>query len=290
VKISRKLAKRHIRRGSGLAIAAVRGMAFLLMIAACVVGLRWISATGKAYVSNYVDLGKSSSFQFADGQPSNGIQPRNRRLVYPYSVIPGGVRSGDELREIVRHDPVVAEHYSGFDFSHAHVVEVEHPKLVYVSYRRGGQIHWSSKQATLRTGEKLLTDGRITARTRCGNQVSVLPKHDTTPNEPTMAELERPDAVASGREQLFPESANALHLDPLLPIAPPYAGFPQPGPFIPLPFGGSPGNPKPSCKVTVTNDCKKTPPPPPPVPEPGSFVLVLSGAAALYARVRMRRA
>ena len=282
--------RRHKRGGSGLAIAAVRGIAFLLMIVACVVGLRWISAKGKAYVSNYVDLGKSSSFQFADGQPSYGIQPRNRRMVYPYSVIPGGVRSGDELREIAKHDSVVAEHYSGFDYSRAHIVEVDRPKMVYVSYRRGGQIHWSSKQATLRPGEKLLTDGKITARTRCGNQVSVLPKHDTTPNEPTMAEMEQPDAVGSGRQELFPESANALHLDPLLPIAPPYAGFPQPGGFFPLPFGGSPGNPKPKCKVTPTNDCKKTPPPPPPVPEPGSFVLMLSGAAALYARVRMRRA
>jgi hypothetical protein len=267
------------------------------MIAACVLALRWISNKGHAYVSQWGPAPTSQSFQFADGRPSYGIQPRNRRLVYPYSVIPGGVRSSDELHEIVKHDPVVAQHFSGFDYARAHVIEVERPKLVYVSYRRGAQVHWSSKQLMLRVGEKLLTDGHIAARTRCGNQVSVLPQSNTAPNEPTMAELERPDAVASGREELFPQGAHALQLDPLMPVGPPYAGFPQPGGFMPFPFGGGPGGPSPGgCMETKKHTDSKTPkpnctptPPPPAVPEPSSLVLVLSGAAAVYARIRLRR-
>jgi hypothetical protein len=209
------------------------------------------------------------------------------------------VRSADELREIAKHDPVVAQHYSGFDYARAHVVEVEHPKLVYLSYRRGGQIHWTSKQAMLRVGEKLLTDGRITARTRCGNQVSVLPQTNIAPNEPEMAELERPDAVASGREELFPQSASSLQLDPLTAIGPPFGAFPQPSTFMPLPIsgggvpipGGCVADKKNSATKTSKDDCTHNPPPPPPtIPEPGTFVLVLSGAAALYARARTRRA
>jgi hypothetical protein len=284
----------------GLSEAAFRGVAFLLIVATCAFAARWILNNAHAFGSQWRAPEKTQAFQFAGATPTYGIQQRNRRLVYPYSVIPGGVRSADELREIAKHDPVVAQHYSGFDYARAHIIALDRPKLVYVSYRRGGHIHWTSKQATLRAGEKLLTDGRITARTRCGNQVSVLPEANTLADEPQMAELERPDAVASGMENLFPQSANALQLDPLLPIGPPYAGFPELGSFMPWPI--APGVPKPGGCVekkkgtnssdTKKDDCNHKPhhPPPPTVPEPGSFVLMLSGAAALYARVRMRRA
>jgi hypothetical protein len=271
-------------------------LAFLTLVVACIFALRWVSEEPHGYASQSVALSTSHSFGFSDGLPSDGIQARNRRLVYPYSVVPGGVRSADELREIATHDPVVAKHYAGFDYTRAHVIEVDHPRLVYVSYRKGGQIHWTGKQASLHKGEKLLTDGRITARTRCGNQVSVLPQTDTSPQEPMMAELERPDAVASGTEQLFPQSATALHLDPLIPIGPPYAGFPQPGGFMPLPTGGggvpvscTPDKKKNGTK-TSKDKCKTVPPPPPAVPEPSTMVLMLSGAAAVYARFRLRRA
>ena len=115
------------------------------------------------------------------------VQARNPRVVYPYSVVPGGVRSGEELQNVAAHDPAVAQHYSGFSYKQARVVEVSEPKLVYLSYRRGDRIYWSRKQAKLHVGEKLLSDGHITARTRCGNQVSVLPQANTSPNEPTTA-------------------------------------------------------------------------------------------------------
>jgi hypothetical protein len=298
VKHSRGRARRRVRRSSGLAGAAVRSLAFLLLVTVCIFALRWISEEPHGYASQWTTPSTTHNFEFSSGTPSYGVQARNRRLVYPYSVVPGGVRSADELREIATHDPVVAKHYLGFDYTRARVIEVDHPRLVYVSYRRGGQILWTSKQASLHIGEKLLTDGRITARTRCGNQVSVLPQADTSPLEPMMAELERPDAVASGTEQLFPQSNAVLNLDPLIPIGPPYAGFPQPGGFMPLPIGGGGGVPV-SCppdkkKKTETknskDNCKTVPPPPPTVPEPSTMVLMFSGAAAVYARYRLRRA
>lgn len=302
---SRLVRRRSIRRRSsvsaGLAAAAVRGVAFLVLVAIGVAAVRLAYDRAHSYSSSSGSQSPAKSLNFFSEDISIfGIRQRNQRVVYPYSVVPGGVRSGDELRQIAEHDSLVAQHYSGFDYAHAHVVEVDRPRLVYVSYRRGGQIHWTSKQAMLRAGEKLLTDGKITARTRCGNQVSVMPHIDIVPNEPTMAELERPDAMASGSEQVFPQAATNLRLDPMIPIGPPYASFPQLGGFMPLPLGGAPGVPvtggcpqskKKGATGTSKNskDCGNTPPPPP-VPEPGTVVLFLSGAAAIYAELRRRRA
>ena len=297
MKYSRR-ARRHIKRSSGFVAAVIRCIAFLLLVVACVFILRWVSDKPHSHTPAWTVAPSQPGFAFSDGA-SYGIQSRNRGLVYPYSVIPGGVRSAAELREIARHDPVVATHYSGFDYDRARVIEVDHSRLVYVSYRKAGKIHWTSKQATLHAGEKLLTDGRMTARTRCGNQVSVLPQADILREEPTMAELERPDAFASGTEQLFPHSSVLLQLDPLIPIDPPYAGFPQPGAFVPLPIGGGgvgsvtgascPPNKQGTTKARSDKDCKTQPVPPPAVPEPGTIIFMASGVAAIYARYRSRK-
>jgi hypothetical protein len=93
---------------------------------------------------------------------------------------------------------------------------------VYLSYRRGDKIFWTRKQASLHKGEKLLTDGRTTSRTRCGNQVSVLPQAKTAPNEPTMAELDRPDEMASGMNRALPSTfdSDLMVLDPGLTLGP----------------------------------------------------------------------
>ena len=135
-------------------------------------------------------------------QQAPRIQSRNRRLVsYPYSVVPGGVGSREELRDIASHDPVVAKHYVGFNYRRARPGRgKKSTRKVYLSYRLQNKIYWTVRQASLHPGEKLLTDGSVTARARCGNQVSVLPQAGTSPEEPTMAELDRPDAVASGIE------------------------------------------------------------------------------------------
>lgn len=285
MKHSRSWARRGIGISPALAAAAVRSLAFLLfLVAACVFMLRWPSAKSITYNSELARSWNQRTFEFSD--LSYGIQPRNRRLVYPFSVIPGGVRSAAELREIAKADPVVAAHYSDFNYDRARVIQVDRARLVYVSYRKGGKIHWTSKQAALHPGEMLLTDGKITARSRCGNQVSVLPQANTSREEPTLAELERPDAFASGTERLFPASSTLLYLDPVLPMGPPYAGFPQPGTFVPLPIGGGSG-------LTNSSNSGNTPPPlgpsPSTVPEPGTMVLMLSGAAAVYARYRLHK-
>lgn len=288
---------RRRRRKTSHRRIVVRSLGFLVLVALCLLGMRWLGQEGRSYVESNPSF-KAPSLSFLGALQPGRIQSRNRRVVYPYSVVPGGVRSAEELHAAADDDPLVAAHYSGFDYQHAHIIEVSEPKLVYLSYRKDGHIFWSRKQASLHVGEKLLTDGHTTARTRCGNQVSVLPQSNTSPNEPTMAELDRPDAVASGSEQLFPSeiATNPLDADPGAPLSSldegMFPGGPPPPGFMPVPLGGGVGVPG-KCTPTKKNPnaCGNNPPPPPPpvVPEPGTVVLMLSGVTALAARYRFSR-
>jgi hypothetical protein len=295
--------RRSRRRFSGV---LVRSVAFLGFVVACIATWRWATEP-RASMASQPLLNHSLALPTSFRAP--GVQSRNGRVVFPYSVVPGGVASSAELEAVAAHDPVVAAHYAGFDYSRARVVEVSQPKLVYLSYRRGDKIFWTHKQASLHKGEKLITDGRTTARTRCGNQVSVLPQANTSPNEPTMAELDRPDEMASGMNRMlhYTFDSDLMVVDPGLPLQASgsspgnlFAGGPPPGGFIPMPIGGgftttTSGKP-PQCQPGDTSEAcnPHTPPPPPPpppvVPEPGTIVLVVSGAAAVWARAKYRKA
>lgn len=286
------------RRGARpIAVTVVlRCLAFCLVLTGGIVAVLWDSHPRVPVV----DLSDTSTGFTAFGGSATGATPsRAPRLIYPYSIVPGGVASAQELREAAAHDPLVAAHYAGFDYSRAHVIEVKRPELVYLSYRRGKHVYWTSKQASLHVGEKLLTDGRITARTRCGNQVSVLPQANVGPNEPTMAELDRPDAVASGMARNFPSNSDFLSVDPALPIgqdAPGHGFFGPPGVFMPPPIGGG-GSPNtstvngcpPDQNGSTSNCGSQNPPPPPVVPEPATVILFSSGVAAILTRLRFTR-
>ena len=123
-----------------------------------------------------------------------------------------------------------------------------------------------------------------------------------------MAELDLPDAMASGMERSLPSTFDSklLDYDPGLPFGPltpgqgnAFAGGPPPGGFMPMPIGGGGGvsvNPPITCPPGDTSEaCTHNPPPPPPppppaVPEPGTFVLMISGAAAVLVRMRHKKA
>ena len=99
-------------------------------------------------------------------------QPQPLRLVYPYSVIPGGVQSAAELQSALERDPVAAKHYQGFKVDSATLVRMPIEKLAYVSYRIGNQIYWTSRKVRLARDERVLTDGSHLIRSRCGNRIS----------------------------------------------------------------------------------------------------------------------
>src|SRR5260221_9236709 len=87
------------------------------------------------------------------------------RPVFPYSVVPGGVASVEELRTAMATDAVVAEHYKGFDIRHARVERLMAPRIAHVSYRMAGQVYWTRKALVLPAGERVITDGVRVART-----------------------------------------------------------------------------------------------------------------------------
>lgn len=233
-----------------------------------------------------------------------------RHMIYPYSVVPGGVASVAELQAAIHHDRVVAQHYTGFDFKKARMIELRHARLAYLSYRIGEKIFWTRRLIALRAGEKLITDGKILARARCGNRVSTLPQIIVAPAEPTVEEFDNPIIEGGSVAQLaFPGSFESA----LLTRTAPFSFEPQnpAGPVLgPTSLGGPPGffspplpgtceparkpQPKPGAAFTPDSDelkkKKKSPcsPKPPVVPEPGTMLLVATGISGIYLRYRKK--
>jgi hypothetical protein len=209
------------------------------------------------------------------------------RVIYPYSVVPGGVRTPAELKAVSEHDPAVREHYSRFDFRKARVVTVDQPRLVYLSYRIGDKIYWTTKKVSLHKGEQLITDGTITARARCGNRVASLPQKYGFAREPSAAILDQP-IDGSSTEIPFPKDFHsALETRPnstgLGPAALP-PGSTGTGALPPLgggylPIGSPVAPPARTCRKTGNGGCGPVTgvgpsPQSLPVPEPGSADLI----------------
>ncbi|HVR24550.1 MAG TPA: PEP-CTERM sorting domain-containing protein [Candidatus Polarisedimenticolia bacterium] len=236
------------------------------------------------------------------------VQPPAQRPVYPYSVVPGGVQDAKELKWVAEHDPIVAAHYAGFDYDHAQVVRLTLARTVYVSYRIGNRVYWTSHRLTLHKGEKLITDGRITARTRCANRVEETPQQAAaSPVEPPMAKFDQPVGAGDGTAMQSPPVPfqSALLERPQVPGVGAAGPLSLYSPFVggswvsvatpPLPLGVcGPANKKGGvetgcCAGEVTK--KKGSPcgsPPGVVPEPGTWVMFVSGLAAIYWQTRRK--
>ena len=107
-------------------------------------------------------------------------------------------------------DPVVAAHYVGFDLAKARFFRVQQARAVYVSYRRGDDVFWTSKKLCLAVGETLITDGHHISRTRCGNEISdlrVRPSH-WSPNR-CQKHLIRRSSRKSSSPSLLPSVARS---------------------------------------------------------------------------------
>lgn len=215
------------------------------------------------------------------------------RPVYPFSIISGGVQSADELRIAMRFDPVVAAHFADFDLSRTHVERVAVDRAVYVSYRAGNRVGWTSRRLTLKAGETILTDGQNQARTRCGNRISELMDPETYVDEPSVEVLDTPVPPTTvpmqpetGYEVLAELGQMPAEIAPLNPDA--ITSVPLP---ILTPFVGPPDIPVlPTIPIgfPVGDNPPDNPPGPEPVPEPGTLLLV-SPALGLYALLRRAR-
>jgi hypothetical protein len=122
----------------------------------------------------------------------NTIAKRERPL-YPYSVIPRGVRNRGELAAKIVEDPVVADHFADFNVSEAKVFQTKETSYMYVSYRLNNKIYWTAKKIKIPQGEPVITDGRCDVRARCGNRISASPLAPISGEEPVLESLDMPE-------------------------------------------------------------------------------------------------
>lgn len=136
------------------------------------------------------------------------------RPVYPYSVIRGGAYSADELFSALHRDSVAARHYLVFRRARVHMVDSHFSEPVFLSYRIGDAIYWTSRTVRLPRGETLLTDGTNYARARCGNRISVTAQMPVSETEPAPLTLDEPQPLSPldtwSKNQLIMELANPI--------------------------------------------------------------------------------
>lgn len=105
----------------------------------------------------------------------------SRRLVYPWSVVSGGVDSPLAMRRAIQEDPVVEAHYAGLNPAEFRAEILPAKRQGYVSYRLRDKIYWTRGMVTLLAGETVLSDGRFQVRGRCGNLISPTPRMPVAP-------------------------------------------------------------------------------------------------------------
>ncbi len=233
---------------------------------------------------------------------------RSARPVYPYSVVPGGVYSVDELFDVVERDPVVRKHYRGVIKEAVFRETLPQDVRAHVSYRVGNQVYWTSKVVTLKAGEQVLTDGHAVIRSRCGNLLNSDVLIPTRPPNPPDGPGEPPEIVFETKlpplvpPPLVPPAMPTLTVanrPPLVPpAAPPTAGTPPiipGGPIQPSVTPLQPFEPIPPIPVgppiwpTGSRPPSHPYPPPAPVPEPASVFLLGTGLASLGIYIKRSR-
>ncbi len=225
---------------------------------------------------------------------------RAGRAIYPYSLVPGGVRNSFELSESIAHDPVLAEHYRDIRPAAMFPLRLVTETEGYVSYRVGNRIYWTSHLVRIRKGELVLTDGHHMIRGRCGNQIvpaylrpnAVPTTLDPMEPPPVVFESGYPPVMTLPPNQVLLAEKNA----PPLPVVPGTPGGSTPPAFWPpvVPpvawcCSGSTqtGTPPPVPPTGGGGGSTPVPPVTPPitpvtaVPEPGTLLMVATGFGLL---------
>ena len=152
-----------------------------------------------------------------------------KRIIYPYSIVPGGLDSVSEFYS--RADQVARAHYG--ELRPIRMVNLPRDQAFYVSFRKDQRIQWTRKRLMIPAGERLVELGGSPnvrfARARCGNllsdtpQAPVLTAHED--NDVT-SDMDRPAldadderALASALPYLYFELPNLEDIDPGFPAS-----------------------------------------------------------------------
>jgi hypothetical protein len=255
-----------IRRFAAVAVLALGTIPVLYGVSPAHTSARNIGATASAADAT-VDLTPRGDFAGAAADAANepatatavdtdAVRAENEpaaRPLYPYSVVPGGIHSADELRAAAGSDGAVGLHYAGLNISKARVERLAAAKLAYVSYRRGENIFWTRNEVLLPKGERVVTDGTVMLRARCGNRISEVPMapvealNAAVPPEamelPPADVIAAPDGLPEAEVPLAPTPETAILIPPDVPVpgAPyvPPVGFGPPLNWVPT-GGGTP--------------------------------------------------
>ena len=161
-------------------IGAIAGTLLALGVFGAVAWQRLDQFNSRFGAANFSATPSTSS----EPTPSTEKASAETRPAYRYSVIPGGVRTPEELIEAMASDSVVAGHYAGIDKAHLTTARLNEPLQAHVSYRIGERVYWTKRKVTIQAGEQVVTDGKTMVRGRCGNNISVAPLLPTLDNEP----------------------------------------------------------------------------------------------------------
>jgi hypothetical protein len=273
--IHKKMSIRHTTRRKSERFIPVHRLAWLLLISFAV-GMACFAGLHHHQVQPMASAAQSVSNSFLIPSPEVALD-QSQRTVYPYSVIPGGVRNVTELKSAMANDPIVADHYGEFQIASLRVVRLDRARSLHVSYRIGNRIYWTKGRMNLAKGETVITDGVLMARTRCGNLAAdVIPSTDqlsTLLAEPTAEALDTPSNPPGAD---IPDEGVPLESFSTPPDSPGLAvegGPPSSGGTTGTSTPGGPTGP-----VGITPGTPPSSPPPvSPVPEPGSLVLLSIG-------------
>jgi hypothetical protein len=193
---------------------------------------------------------------------------RGARSVFPYSVVPGGVISEEEVEASVASDPVVAQHYAGIITARLQLTRLPATIYAYASFRTANGVHWTTRKIRVPKGELLLSDGVNLIRARCGNRLNFAPPEGALPPAPPPP-IEPPEVVL---EHGLPPILRASPVPLLQP-------FDRPRPEPTTPYWPPVATPVVWCCVLGVPAGPGLPPTSPStgVPEPRFLVLVGSG-------------